>query len=324
MKKLSHNLIQIVAALSDLNYHDGDSIGANLNITRSSVWKAIKKLEEYGIEVISVKNKGYKLKEPLLLLDQAKIEKEIANPNIEIEVFESVDSTNNYLKKHLNPLKRKICIAEIQNNGRGRMGRLWHSPFGQNIYLSYAYPFKKDISELNGLSLVVGIACLNAIKEIGLDHEIKLKWPNDGVYKNQKLMGNLVELQSESYGDSISIIGIGINVNMLLDSPNITQNWTSLRKITGVYIDRNKLCIALIHNLNFALEQFAKLGLQEFNLKWQTLDVLYNNAIKLNNGEYKGIAKGINEQGNLLLEFSNGEIRAFSSGEATICKNFNE
>lgn len=318
MKKLSPNLIQITSIMSDLNYHDGDSIGLKLGITRSAVWKSIKKLEEYGIKITSVKNKGYQLQSPLLLIDKVQIENQIANPNIEVEVFENIDSTNNYLKKTFNSDKRKVCFAETQTGGRGRMGRIWHSPFGQNIYMSYSYPFKKDVSELNGLSLVVGIACLNAIKEIGITAPIQLKWPNDGMYMGQKFMGNLIELQSESYSQSIATIGIGINVNMLLDSEVITQAWTSLRKITGECVNRNQLCIALIHNLNATLEQFSKYGLREFLSQWQQLDCLYNQEIQLNNGEYSGIAKGINEQGNLLLELKNGEIRPFSSGEASI------
>lgn len=235
-------------------------------------------------------------------------------------MFENIDSTNSYLKNNSSDIERKICFAEIQTNGRGRKGRNWHSPFGENIYMSYAKSFKKDVSELNGLSLVVGIACLNAIKEIGIDLPIKLKWPNDGVYMGQKLMGNLVELQSESYFETLAIIGIGINVNMLFDSSNITQEWTSLQKITGKYIDRNVLCIALIHNLNYALEQFDKYGLKEFIQQWHQLDSLYNKKINLNEGEFSGIAKGINENGNLLLELESGEVRAFSSGEASIQK----
>jgi BirA family biotin operon repressor/biotin-[acetyl-CoA-carboxylase] ligase len=319
MKLLSSNLVYLTSILSDLEFHDGDSLGIKLGITRSAVWKAIKKLKNYGIEIISTKNKGYQLKEPLLLLDQAKLKEEVADSNIKIEVFEDIDSTNSYLKKNIDPLKRRICFAETQTSGRGRMGRAWHSPFGKNILMSYAYPFKKDVSELNGLSLVVGIACLNAIKEIGIDVPIDLKWPNDGMHKGQKLMGNLVELQSESYGETIVVIGIGINVNMILDSSSITQEWTSLKKITSQYIDINQLCIALIHNLNLALEQFIKYGLREFMPKWQKLDYLYNKKITLNNGDFSGIAKGINEQGNLLLELETGELKAFSSGEASIC-----
>jgi len=319
MRILSNNLVRLSSILSDLEFHDGDSIGAELGVTRTAVWKYIKKLEEYGIKVKSVKNKGYSLYEPLLLLDKDLITKEIDNPNIEIEVLETIDSTNSYLKNKLNNKNRQICLSENQTSGRGRMGREWHSPFGQNLYMSYSYPFKKDISEIAGLSLVISMAMLAALREINISIPIQLKWPNDGMYEGQKIMGNLVEVQAEAHGELLAIIGMGINVN-ILDADNISQDWSSIRKISGKYIDRNKLCIALIHNLNLYIEKFSKYGLQDFIVEWQGLDSLYGKQISLNDGEFSGISKGINEQGKLLLELSNGEIKTFSSGDASIVK----
>ncbi len=319
MNKLSAKLTHLSRILSDLAYHDGDSLGKQLNITRSAVWKYIKKLQEYEIKIDSGKNKGYAYREPLILLDKEYIAKELENPNIEIEILESVDSTNDYLKKNLSSNKRKICLAETQTNGKGRMARNWHAPFGQNIYMSYAYIFKKDISELAGLSLVISIAMHRAIKEIVPNSEIMLKWPNDGIYQNSKIMGNLIELISEANGESTAIIGMGINVNMM-HANDISQKWSSLRIINNTYVDRNLLCVALIHNLNASLEQFSKYGLREFINQWTKLDYLYNQQISLNEGEISGIAKGINEQGNLLLELSDGRIRAFSSGDTSIKK----
>lgn len=319
MKKLSSNLIDIAKILSDLDFHDGDSIGKKLGITRSAVWKAIKKLEEYGIGIASIKNKGYQLSEPLLLINQPIIEKEFTN--VCVEVFESLDSTNTYLKNNLDINKTCICLAETQTNARGRMQRSWHAPFGKNIYLTVSYTFKKDVSELNGLSLVIGIAILNALKEIGITEIIKLKWPNDGIFEGNKLFGILVELLSESFSNTTAIIGIGINVNMMFDDNKITQNWTSLQKICGKSIDRNKLIISLIHNLNYVLETFEKYGLKEFISKWFEHDALINKSIKLNLDNKQGIARGINEQGHLLIELEDGTIESFASGETSIIKN---
>ncbi len=319
MKQLSDKLVYLSKILSDLTFHDGDSIGAALGVTRSSVWKHIKKLQAYGIKIDSVKNKGYALKESLSLLNKEFIVKQVDNPNIEINILESVDSTNLYLRQHPNLTKRKICLAETQLGGRGRMARPWHSPFGQNIYMSYSYSFKKDISELAGLSLVVSMAMLSAIREVAPNASIMLKWPNDGMYLGKKIMGNLIELQAEANGQSVAIIGMGINVNMM-HAEHISQEWTSLRKITGNSFDRNLLCVALIHNLNAYLEQFAKYGLREFINQWQALDYLYNQFIMLNNGEISGIAKGINDQGNILIKSKSGEVISFSSGDVSIDK----
>jgi BirA family biotin operon repressor/biotin-[acetyl-CoA-carboxylase] ligase len=262
------------------------------------------------------------LKENLLLLNQELINKKIANSNIIIEVLENIDSTNTYLRNKLSQDKIRVCFAETQSGGRGsRKRRFWYSPFGQNIYMSYSRSLRKDLSELSGLSLVVSMAMLDAIKEIGISDNIMLKWPNDGMYEGHKLMGNIIEAQVGNKGGALVIIGLAINVNMLEDeNNNITQKWSSLRKITGKYIDRNNLAVALIHNLNFYLEQFEKYGLRDFIHQWQKIDSLYNKSIKLNDGEFSGIAKGINEEGNLLLELGGGEVKAFPSGEASIVK----
>lgn len=269
-----------------------------------------------------IKTKGVMLEEKLLLLNQDRINKEIANSNITIEVLENIDSTNTYLRNNLSQDKIKVCFAETQSGGRGsKKGRTWHSPFGQNIYMSYSCPLKKDLSELSGLSLVMSMAMLDAIKEIGISDNIMLKWPNDGMYKRHKLMGNIIEAQTRDQGGSLVIIGLAVNVNMLEDkNNNISQKWTSLKKITGNDIDRNNLAIALIHNLKFYLEQFDKYGLREFIHKWQKIDSLYNKPIRLNDGEFSGVAKGINEEGNLLLDLGSGELKAFPSGEASIVK----
>ena len=257
------------------------------------------------------------------MLDLKRIQQGIDNPNIEIEILEEIDSTNRYLKDKPYAGKRLVCLAESQTNGRGsRENRRWHSPSAKNIYMSYAYPFKKNIVELEGLSLAVSMAMLAAIKEIGISSNIMLKWPNDGLFEGRKLMGNLIEAQAINNNETLAIIGIGINVNMLQTEKNeISQDWTSLGIISGNHIDRNSLSLALIHNLNNYLEQFNKYGLRDVILNWKQVDALYNKKIKLNNGEIIGIAKGVNEQGNLLLELGNGEIKAYSSAEVSICKN---
>lgn len=320
MKILSSNLFSLVSILNDLTYHDGNEIGSQLGISRAAVWKAIRKLKNYGIQISSIKNKGYKLEESLSLLDHSEIRNACTNYNLKVEIFETISSTNDYLKENLVVNGPNICLAEMQTAGRGRRGNLWHSPFGQNIYLSYAYKFQKDVSELSGLSLAVGISCINAIKECGIDEKIMLKWPNDVVWQGHKIIGNLIEIVSENYGDSTAIIGVGINVNMLQDSENITQNWTSLRKIAGRYIDRTQLCIALIRNLHDSLARFAAYGLQDFMQRWQELDALYDTKVKPSSSAHEGIAMGIDPRGNLLLKLANGEIETSYSGEIIMPK----
>ena len=322
-KKVSSSLASIVAMLNDGEYHDGTSIGAKLKMTRSAVWKAIKKLQNYGIKIDSIKVKGYALQEPLILLNKKQIKQHLQNQQVSIDIFETLPSTNEYLKNFCRDKKHRVCLAEQQTKGKGRLNRTWHSPFGKNLYFSFLFPLEKDFSELSGLSLVVGLAVVKTLEHFYPSKELAVKWPNDIICQQKKLAGSLIEVQAETNGICHTIIGIGINVNMLEDEEkNITQPWTSLRKLTGKNIDRNQLCALLIDNLAMYLEKFEEKGLTHFLEKWKSVDSLYDKNITLKcvNKKIQGQVKGVSEQGHLLLQLENGVIQAFSSGDASILK----
>lgn len=318
-------LFKVTQLLADGEYHNGTFIGKVLNITRAAIWKVIKKLQQYGVPLSCVKGKGYKLEAPLILLEAQKIASLLDEDLIDIEVLEKVDSTNQYLKTKLNDSKRiKACIAEMQTQGRGRLNRQWHSPFGKNIYLSLLYPFQKDISELAGLSLVVSLALCRAI-DIIIDQKEKMwiKWPNDLIVATQKVAGILIEIQGESNGFCQVIIGIGINVNMVdVSREVISQSWSSLQKLTGQYYDRNLLCAELMRQLLIYLERFSTFGLNDFSSEWQQRDALFGQALEVISGNqhYSGIGNGIDAQGHLLLKLADGSIKGFSSGDTTLRK----
>ncbi len=326
MKGLNQNLVDIVALLNDREYHDGTSIGNQLHITRAAVWKAIKKLEQYNVPLKTMKSKGYQLTSPLTLLNAIQIQACLKHKKIQIDVLEKIDSTNDYLKP-LIPQNKKIiaCIAETQTKGKGRLNRAWYSPFAENIYLSLLYPFEKDMSELSGLSLVIGLAICHAIEaQVDLkNHSLKVKWPNDVLLDDHKLAGTLIEIQAESHSFSQIIIGIGINVNMKQASQHdITQAWTSLLEKTGVYIDRNQLTVALIDTLIDYLEKFSKENLQGFINEWQSRDHLANSEIKMMSETtcWQGTAAGINAQGHLQMKTKDNAILSFASGDAILLK----
>jgi BirA family biotin operon repressor/biotin-[acetyl-CoA-carboxylase] ligase len=323
MKKQNSNLIKIVKILSDMDYHDGDSIGEMLGITRTAVWKYIQKLDNYGIEISSVKSKGYALKEPLTLLDEHNIASNVHNKNIRLEVFETINSTNNYLRDSLYRAHNKIALSEHQSHGKGRMDRKWHAPFGQNIYLSYCYCFKKDLSELAGLSMVVCIALIEELQKIIGEERLMAKWPNDVLLRGQKLVGILIEVQAEANGLCYATIGIGINVNMAkAEGIHIPQPWIALKEATGKNLDRNLLSASVINRLNDYLNYFQQEGIEPFLDKWDKVDILRDQEVILLSGEeeIEGVAKGINSQGNLLIEIKEGVVRSFSSGDTSIKK----
>jgi BirA family transcriptional regulator, biotin operon repressor / biotin---[acetyl-CoA-carboxylase] ligase len=316
MKALNESLIKLVSCLNDLQYHNGEVLGKQLGVSRMMIWKMINKLIDIGIKIESVKNKGYRFQDNLLLLDGDFIKKQIDNPDIKLNIVGEIASTNDFVRENINIAKKVICVSEAQSKGRGRMARFWHSPFAQNIYFSYGYRINKDLDKLSGLSLVVGIAMINAIREVIAIENLKLKWPNDLLHNGKKIMGNLVEIKAEAYGEISVVIGVGVNVNMLDDDNQISQQWSSLRKISGgVYIDRNLLVVSMIHNLNFYIDQFHKYGLSKFIEQWQKYDALYGKSVSLDDGKISGIAKGISNNGSLLVELNSGELKEVASGE---------
>lgn len=314
-KFFNEKLYQLAEQLNDLNYHDERVLGENLEITRSALSKMIKKLQNYGIEIEAIQER-YRLKEPLMLL-HPEIIRAALSENIEIIVLESTTSTNDYFTA---PKTKSCCLAEHQTQGRGRFSRVWHSPFGKNIYLSFCYPFEKDMSELSGLSLVISLAITAALKTFGLDN-IKVKWPNDILCNNKKIAGILISiLKNEGY---TATIGIGLNVNMRAsDAEEITQPWTSLYEQLQRSIDRNQTTIVLLLHLLDYLERFKKQGFSAFFDEWDSVDALAHQEITLESMSERisGKVLGINAQGHIQLRLSNGNIEAFSAGDVTIKK----
>jgi len=323
MQKISDKLVQLVDILDDQQYHDGTSIGNSLNITRAAVWKYIKKLIDYDVQIESVKGKGYLLKQPMSLLNAKKIKDCLSDASISVSSFEKITSTNEYLKTQINDFKQiSVCLAEMQEQGKGRFNRQWHSPFGKNIYCSVKYPFQKDVSELAGLSLVISLAVSTTIEEsINNCLPVFVKWPNDIIIADKKVSGSLVEITAESNGFSTVIVGVGLNVNMMSDhKKQIDCQWTSLQRVTNTHHDRNHSCAILIKNLIKYLKKFEKSGLKIFYDEWTRRDYLLEKRIGLlaDSSVVKGKGRGINSQGHLVLVTDDDQKQAFSSGDTTV------
>lgn len=329
MKSLSPNLRQLIILLADLEYHSGNALGEMLGISRAAVWKQISQLEAMGLQIESHKGKGYRLLAPLILLDKKTIYNGLANEAIaerfNLQLFSEVDSTNQYLRniKLDAAYPYHVCLSELQTAGKGRLAREWHSPFAQNIYLSFAYCFDLDVAELAGLSLAVSVTICEALVECTGVRALSIKWPNDILLEEAKLAGNLIEIQAESNGRAQVIIGVGVNVNMTDSAqPGITQAWTSLAQQTGESFDRNKIVTHLLIALHHMCEHFEKQGLSAFMQAWQARDALLGSTITLQQGEHmlQGTAMGINEGGQLLMQMDDGRVKAFSSGDTALIR----
>lgn len=308
----------LLRLLSDGRFHSGESLGRSLGVTRSAVWKQLQQMEErYAIALHKVQGRGYKLSSPLSLLDEARLRQACAVP---LDVLDSVDSTNAEALRCLSvsgEVAPRLFVAEQQSAGRGRRGRHWHSPYGENLYLSLLFPVEHSLM-LDGLSLCVGLAVQCALVEMGFV-DARLKWPNDVLVGDAKIAGVLLELVGDPADRCHVVIGVGVNVNMLQDENRIDQDWTSMRRIQGGLLDRTEVLLVLIDQLLRQLDVIAETGFAGIRQRWEQAHAWQGRRVRLSAGNQAvdGVVLGVDGRGALRLQCDEGE-RCFSGGELSL------
>lgn len=314
----------IIRALADGCFHSGESLANTFGVSRAAIWKHLSKIrDELGIEIFSVRGRGYRLAAPLELLDQRTILKELSGMAAErisyMEVRDQVDSTNRHLMdlaSHGIP-SGYVCLTERQTAGRGRLGRTWISPFGSNIYLSIYWNYSLDLAGISGLSLAAGIAVVRALERLGLKG-IGLKWPNDILWDNRKLAGLLLEARGEQGGPTKVVVGIGLNRYLHESHAQlIDQPWVDLAQIPGGYeISRNLLTARLLDELVYGMSRFQEKGFAPLTKEWREYDVYQGETVSLQIGGKSVIGThcGVDEHGALLLKEA-GRLNAYHGGE---------
>ncbi len=318
----------IIEILGDGLCHSGTKLGQLLGISRSAIWKQIKQLIDWGVPIISFPKQGYQLKQELILLDEKKIKEELQKEQwtnaVNLHLFSSIDSTNRYLKDLAISSDLDLCCAELQTQGRGRFGRNWHSPFGENIYCSSRWKLQCDLAKLSGLSLVTSLAIVATLQKFINTSEIKIKWPNDILWNDKKLCGSLIEIIAESNATAQVIIGIGLNVNSdTEDHPLPDKPWCSLYELSQKFYNRNQLIANLVIQLNNYISQFINKDLQFFMDEWNQYDYLIGKTITVTQSleSLSGVACGINPMGQLILRDNEGSLHVLSSGDTTLKTN---
>ncbi|MGE4802908.1 bifunctional biotin--[acetyl-CoA-carboxylase] ligase/biotin operon repressor BirA [Yersinia hibernica] len=309
--------LRLIGILADGAFHSGEQLGEMLGMSRAAINKHMQTIREWGLDVYTVPGKGYSLPAPIQLLDEKTILSYL--PAGQIAVLPVVDSTNQYLLDRITELKSgDACVAEYQQAGRGRRGRQWRSPFGANLYLSMYWRLEQGPAAAMGLSLVVGIVMAEVLHKLGAE-QVRVKWPNDLYLNDKKLAGILVELTGKTGDAAQLVIGAGINLSMRESATNvINQDWINLQE-AGVIIDRNKLAAEILSELRLAVVKFENEGLSAFISRWREMDNYLDRPVKLIIGsqEIFGIARGIDQQGALLLE-QEGNIKAYIGGEISL------
>jgi BirA family biotin operon repressor/biotin-[acetyl-CoA-carboxylase] ligase len=299
-------------------------ISEKLRVHPYVVYQAIKELRRWDFEILSEKGKGYRLlKSPDRIL-AVEVKKKLKTKILGREVlsYRSLGSTNQlgFRLAEAGIREGTLIVADEQTQGRGRMGRSWHSPPGLGLWTSVILrpnipPFKAP-----GLSICAGLALAQTIRKLtGLD--ARIKWPNDCLINGLKAGGILLELSAELDRTNFVIAGVGVNVNHLpKDFPKkLSGRATSVRMEWGEEISRVKLLTSFLQRFESVYLDFKKRGLSPQRQLIKKFSSLLGKkvAVRFGRERIEGLAQDIDDNGSLVIITPKGE-RVVRAGEVTV------
>lgn len=318
----------ILRLLADGKFHSGEAIAQHFKVSRTTVWSALQEAEALGVQIFSVRGRGYRLPEPIQLLEREAVLEAVGQQRawFKLEVHDHLESTNSYLMKQAaqGAAHATCATALLQTKGRGRRGRTWQTGLGTSLAFSVLWRFQCGAAALSGLSLAVGIALIRTFHALGIS-QTQLKWPNDLVVRHQgqlrKLAGILIELQGDMEGPSAAVIGIGINLQLSEQvKKHIDQPSIDLAALSEKGQNPNQLLGLVLRNLADTLSAFEHQGFAALKQEWTGHHAYQNQAVRMllpDGRETQGVARGVADDGILLVETASG-IQRFSAGEISL------
>jgi BirA family biotin operon repressor/biotin-[acetyl-CoA-carboxylase] ligase len=204
-----------------------------------------------------------------------------------------------------------VVVAEVQEAGRGRLGRSWHSAAG-GVYATVV--LRPPLRALRVLSLAASVAVTRVLELLGLD--AKVKWPNDVQVSGRKVCGVLVEAAAEPGGVAYALVGIGLNVNNELP-PELAGAATTLRELLGRPVPRLPLFLKLLEELDDVYARVREGRWGEVLREWRSKSSTLGRIVRVETPEsaFTGLAVDVREDGALLIRLENGKIKEFYSGD---------
>ena len=304
-------------------YISGEELASSLGVSRNSVWKAVKNLQEQGYEILGVPNKGYLLNESSNLVSAQGIEKYLGplESVFDIEVYDKVSSTNDLLKDSKG-MEGRVIVAQEQTNGKGRLGRDFYSPKATGIYFSILLTPTIPVDEATSVTAAAAVAVAEAIENL-TDCDIQIKWVNDIYMNEKKVCGILTEgvfdMENRRLGQVI--LGIGINLiepyvgfpsDLKISAGSVFKEGTAPK-------DSRNLIVAevLLHFWPY----YKRLQAKGFLSGYRRRSIVTGRDILIIRGEEaprKAKALEIDENFYLVVKNEDGEIEHLSSGEVSV------
>jgi BirA family biotin operon repressor/biotin-[acetyl-CoA-carboxylase] ligase len=302
----------------------GSAVARELGLSRVSVHNHLEALREQGFSFEAIRNRGYRLVAEPEAFHPAFFRALLADtpcPFLEaIHPFDEVGSTNDIAATFLADGKTAplMVIAAAQSRGRGRRGRVWHSPRNRNLYLSLGLRPRLPPTRLQTVTLSLGLAVCRFLRDqFGLP--VLLKWPNDLMLHDRKIAGMLTEARVDAELTRDLVFGIGLNANTQESDfpPELRGLASSLAQNLGRSLVLTRLAHSLVTALAEALASFLEYGPDpELPGQWNEFDYLQGRRIHSDAAE--GLAQGISSNGSLRVRRDDGSLALLHSGEVTL------
>ena len=305
-------------------YLSGQELSERLHVSRTAVWKVINQLKAEGYAIEAVRNRGYHLVESADVLTVAEIKSCMESRWVgqHVEFLKETDSTNTEGRRQAEKgaADGTLVVAERQTAGKGRRGRNWTSPPGSGIWMSLI--LKPDLEPACApmVTLIAGLAVSRGIEDYcGIYTQIK--WPNDLTLSGKKICGILTEMSADMEMIRYVVVGIGINVNITNFPDEIAKTATSLYLESGKTIKRSGMIACIMKRMEEYYEAFLSVGdLSCIQKEYEKRLVNRDREVLVlaPKGQYQGICRGINKEGELLVEREDGTISQVMSGEVSV------
>lgn len=306
------------------DYISGQDLCEQFGVSRTAVWKAIRKLEEEGYVIEAIRNKGYRITAYPEKLSQEElgslINTQWAGRNV--RYFHEVDSTNTTAKQlaEEGAVHGTLIVADKQKVGRGRRGKTWESPAGTGIWMSIILKPTLNPNNASMLTLVMALSVVKACQEV-TGMEGKIKWPNDLVINKKKICGILTEMSAQVDYINHIVVGVGINVNTDSFPEGISEIASSLKIEGKQSYNRALLIVKVMEFFEIYYKKFAETeDLSFMQEEYNSYLINRNQEVKAfsKNGEYRGVAKGINKRGELIVIQEDGTQVLEYAGEVSV------
>ncbi|MBR1470511.1 MAG: biotin--[Lachnospiraceae bacterium] len=313
------------AIRSSTDYISGQELCERFGVSRTAVWKVIKQLQAEGYDIEAVTNKGYKLLSYPDNISGCELMSRVNTKWAGRKVYfhKEMESTNEYAKylAEEGMDHGSLVVAEMQTGGKGRRGRTWISPAGQNIYMTLLLRPLFSPDQASMLTLLMAVSVAEVLHHLHSDLEVKIKWPNDVLIGDRKVCGILTEMDAEPDYIHHVVIGVGINVNQTEFPEEISSTATSLRLEKGEHVDRAQIILGVMDFFEYYYEIFAEhLDVSDFVEVYDSYLVNRGREVRVLDpkGEFEGVAEGINDKGELIVNLPDGSVRTISSGEVSV------